>query len=234
MQIAVGACLDLVLKPFLFCRMSSDSFRSGKIISKWWEQNKAIHGSELAADMGGQLIKPPKSSNVQPSDNNQNQIRRRQERARDMPRDRNKYRSCPDIGGATPYKALSGDNNVNVNVKIYRSYGTLNEFWSQQMREQRPNVRIYRRSTGDMSDMYSVGSHVSLPPPRGQLLRSRSADRNHSTPNGLPRGLDLWKMKAASLDRGHDRVTTPSTTLSSTSARECKYTSLLKAFLHYQ
>ena len=166
-------------------------------------------------------MKPPKSPNNQ--GDSKEVVRRRQEKtAKDPPRDRNKYRSCPDIGGATPYRNLSQDNNVRVNVKIYRSYGTLNEFWQQQMRESRPDVRIYRKSTGNLLDISNDGSRVSLPPARGQLVRSRSADRSHSTPNGLPRGLELWKMKSASLDRGHDRVTTPSTTLSSTSARECK------------
>ena len=137
--------------------------------------------------------------------------------------DRTKHLSCPDMGGATPYEQYD-ESPTKINVKVYRSYGNLDEYIQQErMRYSRPDVRIYRRSTGNVSEASSGGSSRTASAPR-VLQRTRSADRDRlvsSSSNGAPRGgLDLWKMRTSSLDR--EKVTTPSTTLSSASAGECK------------
>lgn len=187
--------------------------------------------------MGGQIAKqkpPPPTSVASPTRQpvKKEGVRRRDRKAVENGKDhRNKYRSCPEVGdvGATPYTRYDSDPPRQVNVKIYRSYGNLDDFKAEKIRESRPDVRVYRRSTGNMSEMTSVtagsGTSIHTNNSRAALARSRSADRYLTTPNGMPRNLDLWKMKGGSLDRHDGRVTTPSTTLSisSTSNWECKY-----------
>lgn len=144
---------------------------------------------------------------------------------------RGKYLSCPEMGVATPYGRFEGARQspiqqVNVppvNIRIHRSYGNLTDYFQERMRQSRPDVRIYRRSTGDVCD---ISGNDSTTPSRSSsiprnLPRARSADRAMVS-NGAPRGLELWKLKTGSLER-NDRITTPSTTLSSTSAGNCEY-----------
>ena len=186
--------------------------------------------------MGGQIAKqkPPAPTTLSPTRSTAKKegVRRRDRRAENGKDSRHKYRSCPEVAGATPYSRYDSVENTprHVNVKVYRSYGNLDEFKAERMRESRPDVRVYRRSTGNMSEMASAagsGSSVNTTATssRAALARSRSADRYLTTPNGMPRNLELWKMKGGSLDRHEGRVTTPSTTLSmsSTSNWECEY-----------
>lgn len=90
--------------------------------------------------------------------------------------------SCPDLGGAVPYK---GKDETDLNITLYRSYGTMPDSRGD-LRDSEPEIRIYRRSTTGLPP----GKTMSLP---------RSFGRRHanSAPvNGIPRYPELRMRKS--------------------------------------
>jgi len=89
--------------------------------------------------------------------------------------------SCPDLSGAVPYKF---DDAGAVDVTIYRSYSSVAEPGggdrkrASALAEPNPDIRVYRRSTGNLARQ-KAGA-----PDKSQTL-PRSFGRNrHSMPQG--------------------------------------------------
>ena len=83
---------------------------------------------------------------------------------------RDKRQSCPEFGGAIPYndkpyritsepETTRNDDDLKVEIKIYRSYGDLDRFRQELVRDQsNPDIRVYKRSTSSIAAMSSTSS----------------------------------------------------------------------------
>ncbi len=59
--------------------------------------------------------------------------------------------SALNNGGATPYKDKpENEETPRVQVKLYRSYADLDKFLQEKLRQSRPDLKVYRRSTGSL------------------------------------------------------------------------------------
>ena len=66
--------------------------------------------------------------------------------------DDDKFVSCPDLGGAVPYK---DQEDLNVNIKMHRSYKDL-DITRDSEKEARPDIKIYRKSAG--AELYQAST----------------------------------------------------------------------------
>ncbi|ELU11960.1 hypothetical protein CAPTEDRAFT_216764 [Capitella teleta] len=94
--------------------------------------------------------------------------------------------SCPDLGGAIPYK---NKDETDLNITLYRSYGAMPDSMGD-LRDAEPEIKIYRRSTAGLPP----GKTMSLP-------RSFGRKRVTSAPvNGISRYPELKMRKSTDFD----------------------------------
>jgi hypothetical protein len=95
--------------------------------------------------------------------------------------------SCPDLGGAVPYKPK---DETDLNITLYRSYGTMPGSRGDLSESSQPEIRIYRRSTSGLPS----DKTMSLP-------RSFGRNRVTSAPvNSVGRYPELRLRKSADFD----------------------------------
>lgn len=122
--------------------------------------------------MGNQLLK----NNKPPKDDKDGVVLRNKHNKKngDFKAFRDKHQSCPEFGGAIPYNETNysvtsiqepgreedeEDENVKVEIKIYRSYGDLDRYRQELVKDQsNPDIRVYKRSSSSIAAMSSTAS----------------------------------------------------------------------------
>ncbi len=77
-------------------------------------------------------------------------------------------------GGATPYKG-DPEEAPRVKVKLYRSYADLEKFMQEKLRETRPDLRVYRRSTASLDRSWKRNKTKSMPVSAYDMDHSRDS-----------------------------------------------------------
>ena len=112
----------------------------------------------------------PESEPVHPDQKNGIVIRGRKRGRRNKKDRTQKGLSCPaefggevmGNGGATPYTP-NNEEAPRVKIKLYRSYADLDKFMQEKLRQSRPDLKVYRRSTGSLERVGRKDKTKSVP-----------------------------------------------------------------------